>query len=111
MRFFVVLSAAVLCTVSSQTLDIHLLPHAHMDLGWLHTVDEYFVESVDIIISSVVESLSLHPDRTFTIAESGFLAMWWRNADDVLKEAVRKERRFKRRLLEAALFYGLTAVE
>ena len=38
-------------------LDIHMLPHAHCDTGWLQTVQGYYDSSVRSILNTVVSSL------------------------------------------------------
>jgi hypothetical protein len=52
----------------------HMLTHSHDDVGWLKTVDEYYVgydndiahASVECIITTVVIELLENPDRKFT---------------------------------------------
>ena len=59
-------------------LNIHLVAHSHDDVGWLKTVDQYFVGShqadwpdtqgnqrvgVQDIIDSVVRELAFDPDK------------------------------------------------
>ncbi|KVI02909.1 Galactose mutarotase-like domain-containing protein [Cynara cardunculus var. scolymus] len=52
-------------------LNVHLVPHSHDDVGWLKTVDQYFVGSnnsiqgacVENVLDSVVMSLLRDPNR------------------------------------------------
>ncbi|XP_022885751.1 probable alpha-mannosidase At5g66150 [Olea europaea var. sylvestris] len=58
-------------------LNVHLVPHSHDDVGWLKTIDQYYVGSnnsiqgacVENVLDSVVMSLSLNPNRKFIFAE------------------------------------------
>ena len=53
-------------------LNVHLIPHSHDDVGWLKTVDQYFLGSeegiqeagVQYIIDSVVKELAFDESRT-----------------------------------------------
>ncbi|CAM6125814.1 unnamed protein product [Calypogeia fissa] len=67
-------------------LNVHLVPHTHDDVGWLKTVDQYFVGSnnsiqvaaVQYIIDSIVDALENNPDRKFIYVEQAFFQRWWR---------------------------------
>ena len=64
----------------SEKITVHLVPHAHLDVGWLKTVEECWYganqsiqdASVEDIIDSVVGQLALNPDRKWTIGEQAF---------------------------------------
>ncbi|XP_057870116.2 alpha-mannosidase isoform X2 [Cryptomeria japonica] len=79
-------------------LNVHLVPHSHDDLGWLKTVDQYFVGSnssiqvaaVQYILDSVVSALQEDPNKKFIYVETGFFARWWRQQNEKKKEIVRK---------------------
>ncbi|KAK9678800.1 hypothetical protein RND81_11G233900 [Saponaria officinalis] len=66
-------------------LNVHLVPHSHDDVGWLKTVDQYFVGSnnsiqgacIENVLDSVVEALQRNPDRKFVFAEQAFFQRWW----------------------------------
>ena len=56
---------------------VHLVPHSHDDVGWLHTIDGYFYGVKDVyeatkepgvyhIITSVIDALLDNSDRKFT---------------------------------------------
>lgn len=62
-------------------LNVHLVPHSHDDVGWLKTIDQYYVGSnnsiqgacVENTLDSVVSSLLRDQNRKFVFAE-----MKWR---------------------------------
>lgn len=78
-------------------LNVHLVPHTHDDLGWLKTVDQYYVGSnssiqaaaVQYILDSVVAALRDDPNKKFIYVESGFFARWWREQNEKKKKVVR----------------------
>ena len=82
---------------NTTTLNIHIVPHTHDDVGWLKTVEQYFYGEnmtiqhacVNDILDSVVQSLLEHPARTFTYVEQKFFSMWWKIQDDAVKDQVR----------------------
>lgn len=71
-------------------LNVHLVPHSHDDVGWLKTVDSYYQEDVNQIITNVVKSLVENPIRTFTQVEIYFFNRWWKQQNDDTKNVVRK---------------------
>lgn len=82
---------------SPTTLNVHVVPHTHDDVGWLKTVEQYYYgENMTIqhacvsdILDSVVSSLVENPSRTFTYVEQKFFSMWWNEQDNAVKETVR----------------------
>lgn len=80
-----------------KTLNIHVVPHTHDDVGWLKTVEQYFYGDnmtiqhacVNDILDSVVMALLENPSRTFTYVEIKFFSMWWDLQDDPVKDSVR----------------------
>jgi len=75
-----VASAAAATTVEGK-LTVHLVPHSHDDVGWLKTVDQYFVGSNNSIqgacvintLDSVVDALARDPARKFVVVEQVIL--------------------------------------
>ncbi|XP_028968293.1 lysosomal alpha-mannosidase-like [Galendromus occidentalis] len=79
-------SRCVSCPPSSETTyNVHLIPHSHMDLGWLKTVEQYYYgtnakvtpDAVQYIYDSVLKELSADEERRFIFVETGFFSMWW----------------------------------
>ena len=96
------------------TLNVHLVPHTHDDVGWLKTVDEYFYggelsllfyscywllivliannsiqhAAVKYILDTVVEELGKNGDRKFIYVEIAFFTRWWNEQNDDIKQKV-----------------------
>ena len=72
--------------IKTQSLTVHLVCHTHDDVGWLKTVDQYYMgannsiqhAAVQYILDSVILALSENPQRTFSYAEQAFFQRWWR---------------------------------
>ncbi|KAB1201796.1 Lysosomal alpha-mannosidase [Morella rubra] len=79
-------------------LNVHLVPHSHDDVGWLKTIDQYYVGSnnsiqgacVENVLDSVVEALQRNPNRRFVFAEMAFFERWWTEQSVETQEIVRK---------------------
>ena len=62
-----------------------MVPHTHDDLGWLKTVDEYYIGSnqksqhatVYLILDSVMEEMEKRPWTKFTYVEMKFFHLWY----------------------------------
>ncbi|CAK9171223.1 unnamed protein product [Ilex paraguariensis] len=79
-------------------LNVHLVPHSHDDVGWLKTIDQYYVGSnnsiqgacVENVLDSVVMSLRRDSNRKFVFAEMAFFQRWWEGQTLEIQEEVRK---------------------
>lgn len=79
-------------------LNVHLVPHSHDDVGWLKTVDQYFVGSnstiqgacVENTLDSVIMSLMRNPNRKFIFAEMAFFQRWWKIQNPTIQAEARK---------------------
>lgn len=105
MRTLGVISAAVLASglasddwdSENAKLRVHLVPHSHMDTGWLKTVDQCYYGSnttfqragVQYILDAVIGSLVMDPQRVFTFAEQAFFQRWWREQSNATRAVVR----------------------
>jgi hypothetical protein len=54
----------------------HLVPHTHLDPGWLNTFDAYFYSQGVGIHEGVALSLARDPDRRFTLGDVAFFVRW-----------------------------------
>ncbi|KAJ7526059.1 hypothetical protein O6H91_17G079900 [Diphasiastrum complanatum] len=83
-------------------LNVHLVPHTHDDVGWLKTVDQYYVGSnnsiqvaaVQYVLDSVILALQEDPNRKFIYVEQAFFQRWWR-------EQSKHKRKIVKRLVKA----------
>ncbi|KAK4416850.1 Alpha-mannosidase [Sesamum alatum] len=79
-------------------LNVHLVAHSHDDVGWLKTIDQYYVGSnnsiqgacVENILDSVVMALRRDPNRKFIFAEMAFFSRWWEEQSVEIQQEVRK---------------------
>ncbi|XP_042478440.1 alpha-mannosidase [Macadamia integrifolia] len=79
-------------------LNVHLVPHSHDDVGWLKTIDQYYVGSnnsiqgacVRNVLDSVVQSLLRDPNRKFIFVEQAFFQRWWEEQNEGTQEQVKK---------------------
>ncbi|KAG1354131.1 Alpha-mannosidase [Cocos nucifera] len=79
-------------------LNVHLVAHSHDDVGWLKTIDQYYVGSnnsiqgacVMNVLDSVVDALLKDPNRKFIFAEQAFFQRWWREQNEQTREVMRK---------------------
>ncbi|XP_022132790.1 alpha-mannosidase [Momordica charantia] len=79
-------------------LNVHLVAHSHDDVGWLKTIDQYYVGSnnsiqgacVRNVLNSVVDSLLRDSNRKFIFAEMAFFQRWWSEQSPELQKRVRK---------------------
>eukprot|EP01112_Ceratiomyxa_fruticulosa_P004317 TRINITY_DN1480_c0_g1_i3.p1 TRINITY_DN1480_c0_g1~~TRINITY_DN1480_c0_g1_i3.p1 ORF type:complete len:1026 (+),score=222.23 TRINITY_DN1480_c0_g1_i3:180-3257(+) len=84
-------------TISSEVLNIHVVSHTHDDVGWLKTVDEYFLGAnmsiqtagVQYVLDEVITCLLENPDRKFIYVEIAFFMRWWREQTPELQETVK----------------------
>jgi hypothetical protein len=71
---------------SLKPLNVIIVPHSHLDPGWLETVDEYYNRKVKFILDHMVRKLHLYPDMTFIWAEIIFLHRWWGSQSKLIQE-------------------------
>ncbi|CAI5937065.1 unnamed protein product, partial [Closterium sp. NIES-64] len=90
-------------------VNVHLVPHSHDDLGWLNTVEQYYITAVQFILETVVDQLEANPDRRFIQVEQvtwqnaavaasplhlaecllGFFYRWWQQQSEGMRQRVR----------------------
>ena len=57
---------------------MHLLHHSRTEVGWKHTKDQYYKESVRGILNGVVDALLKDKHRRFTYAEMTYFQRWFK---------------------------------
>ncbi|XP_048487906.1 lysosomal alpha-mannosidase [Plutella xylostella] len=78
-------------------LNVHLIPHSHMDAGWVKTFDEYYygtrtqvsTANVQLIFHSVLSELLHDKNRKFTFAESAYFWRWWKEQRPSMRNVFR----------------------
>lgn len=71
-------------------LNVIIIPHSHNDPGWLMTFEEYFDKKTKNILDTIVNALSENEQRKFVWAEISYLALWWNQASNSMKEKFKK---------------------
>ncbi|XP_040480860.1 epididymis-specific alpha-mannosidase [Ursus maritimus] len=56
---------------------VFMVPHSHMDVGWLYTVQESLRAYAANVYTSVVEELTLRKHRRFIAVEQEYFRLWW----------------------------------
>ena len=63
-------------------INIHVIPHTHLDPGWLNTPEEYyFNERIEDIFDTMLNSLTSDNKKTFVINELFYFFKWYNNKD------------------------------
>ncbi|XP_073146127.1 probable alpha-mannosidase At5g13980 [Henckelia pumila] len=78
-------------------LNVHLVPHSHDDVGWLKTIDQYYVGSnnsiqvacVQNVLDSLIPALLADKNRKFIFAEQAFFQRWWKDQSESMKNTVK----------------------
>ena len=83
--FIIILISTIICDIN-----IHLIPHTHLDPGWLYTAEEYYnMESINDIFCTVIHQLYDDPkkEKTFVINEMFYFKRWYEetNPDNYMK--------------------------
>ncbi|XP_074848559.1 epididymis-specific alpha-mannosidase isoform X2 [Carettochelys insculpta] len=84
---------AFLCLIARAAclgeLRAFVVPHSHMDVGWVYTVQESMHAYAANVYTSVVEELMKGKHRKFIVVEQEFFHLWWDTiANDVQKKQV-----------------------
>ncbi|XP_004847379.1 epididymis-specific alpha-mannosidase isoform X2 [Heterocephalus glaber] len=68
-----------------------VVPHSHMDVGWVYTVQESMRAYAANVYTTVVKELALGQQRRFIAVEQEFFRLWWdRVASEQQKQQVRR---------------------
>uniref|UniRef100_A0A7N6AVI2 Alpha-mannosidase n=2 Tax=Anabas testudineus TaxID=64144 RepID=A0A7N6AVI2_ANATE len=78
-------------TGENKPIQTFVIPHSHMDVGWVYTVQESMHAYAANVYTSVTEELSKAKDRRFIAVEQEFFRLWWDTvATDSHKRQVRQ---------------------
>ncbi|XP_014899647.1 epididymis-specific alpha-mannosidase isoform X1 [Poecilia latipinna] len=74
-----------------QPIQTFVIPHSHMDVGWVYTIQESMHAYAANVYSSVTEELSKVKERRFISVEQEFFRLWWDSvASDTQKKQIRQ---------------------
>ena len=59
-------------------VNVHFVPHSHMDAGWLHTYDQYYERSVQHIFDSVFDKLAEDSNYRYTVGDIAYFRRYFR---------------------------------
>ncbi|KAF5957251.1 hypothetical protein HYC85_004476 [Camellia sinensis] len=79
-------------------LNVHMVPHSHDDVGWLKTIDQYYVGSnntiqgacVQNVLDSLIPALLADKNRKFIFAEQAFFQRWWRDQSEAVQSITKQ---------------------
>ncbi|VDP69967.1 unnamed protein product [Echinostoma caproni] len=71
-------------------LNVHLVAHTHLDVGWIETRDSYYHYRVRLILNSVIDQLIRNHSYRFTVSEINYFSQWWSAQTVPLRNAVHK---------------------
>ncbi|XP_068611943.1 epididymis-specific alpha-mannosidase [Brachionichthys hirsutus] len=75
----------------NELIQTFVIPHSHMDVGWVYTIQESMHAYAANVYTSVTEELSKAKDRRFIAVEQEFFRLWWHSvATDFHKTQVRQ---------------------
>ncbi|XP_041635888.1 epididymis-specific alpha-mannosidase isoform X2 [Cheilinus undulatus] len=97
MTFLAGLVSFLVCVYSNRVagenepIQTFVIPHSHMDVGWVYTIQESMHAYAANVYTSVTEELSKAKDRRFIAVEQEFFRLWWDTvATDSNKKQVRQ---------------------
>ncbi|XP_030940374.1 probable alpha-mannosidase At5g13980 [Quercus lobata] len=85
-------------TIVPGKLNVHLVPHSHDDVGWLKTIDQYYLGTnntiqgacVQDVLDSMVPALLADRNRKFIFVEQAFFQRWWNEQSEEIQSIVKK---------------------
>ncbi|XP_060520105.1 lysosomal alpha-mannosidase-like [Cylas formicarius] len=74
-------------------VNVHLVPHSHLDVGWMKTLDQYYFGTSNYVSSSgaqyifdtVMTSLKRKTERKFMFVETAFFWKWWNEQEEAVQ--------------------------
>ncbi|XP_078147934.1 epididymis-specific alpha-mannosidase [Centroberyx gerrardi] len=89
--FFVFYSYSYAMGNENMPIQTFVIPHSHMDVGWVYTIQESMHAYAANVYTSVTEELSKAKHRRFIAVEQEFFRLWWDTvATDSHKKQVRQ---------------------
>ena len=69
-----------------EPLTVIIVPHSHIDPGWLETIDDYYNQKVKKILDNMLRKLHLYDDLTFIWAEMVYFSRWFEELNDIQQD-------------------------
>ncbi|XP_061525257.1 epididymis-specific alpha-mannosidase isoform X1 [Phycodurus eques] len=85
---FYLISYSNVLTYANEPIQTFVIPHSHMDVGWVYTIQESMHAYAANVYTSVTEELSKDKNRRFIAVEQEFFRLWW---DDVASVSQKKQ--------------------
>ncbi|XP_044152144.1 epididymis-specific alpha-mannosidase [Bufo gargarizans] len=76
-RLLLVLLSVCGAVTSADPIHVFVIPHSHMDVGWVYTVQESMHAYAANVYTTVVEELIKAKHRRFIVVEQEFFRLWW----------------------------------
>ncbi|XP_053560133.1 epididymis-specific alpha-mannosidase [Bombina bombina] len=77
--------------LTAEPIHAFVIPHSHMDVGWVYTVQESMHAYAANVYTTVVKELAIDSRRKFIVVEQEFFRLWWDGvADDLQKQQVKQ---------------------
>lgn len=72
-------------------INIHVIPHTHLDPGWLNTPEEYYYnERIEDIFNTMLYTLLVDREKTFVINELFYFLKWYNSKDKKSQSNIKK---------------------
>jgi len=65
--------------LGNEPINLFLVPHSHLDPGWIETFEDYYYKKVKAILINIINEL-WNKDKKFTWCETSFLHRFWTDA-------------------------------
>eukprot|EP01083_Nonionella_stella_P276753 940645_1 len=95
-RIFSFVLILFFCHETVGALNVHIVCHSHDDVGWVHTMDEYYegnnteFQCVKCTLDSVIKSLLENPERKFIEVEVSYFSRWYNSKDSSVQDIVQR---------------------
>jgi len=73
--------------------NLHIVPHSHLDAGWLRTIDEYYDIGVSKLFPKVIHALldsDSEGDRTYTVGDIYYFQRWYFESNIQTRQQVKR---------------------
>lgn len=75
---------------NEEPIEVFIVAHTHDDVGWIISVDQYYLRQVQFILDSCIQQLLDNPERKFTYVEVAYFERWWSEISEQKKNLVRQ---------------------